>query len=466
MIVLKFGGASLADSNNYKNVAEYIKKVQDRNPIIVVSAMKGVTDLLINSIYLAEVNKYEEVIKNWKKIEEIHENVINYLIKSEKNKKILLDYLDDNLFQLKSLYKSISILGQSTEKAKDKIMSYGEKLSSKILSKLLEENSINSIQVNGEEIIVTDSNFGFASPDLDKTRHKSSNVLNNLVEKGVVPVITGFIGANEKGETTTLGRGGSDYSASIIANCLNVNAIWFLKEVDGIMSADPKIVKNAQSIQKMSYKEVAELSYFGAKVLHPIAIHPLKKNKISSYTKNVYDFDSEGTEVTDERIYNGKKVKAITSIKDVSIITIQGLGMVGKPSISGKVFGSLGTARISIIMISQSSSEQNICLVMKKSDEKKAVDVLHKALELEIMKNLIEKIEPENDVSIVSIVGEGMQNTPGISGKVFSSMGKNNINVKLIAQGSSEINISFVIETKDLEKAINAIHNEFSLGEK
>jgi len=232
------------------------------------------------------------------------------------------------------------------------------------------------------------------------------------------------------------------------------------------MSADPNIVNNARRIQMMSYNEVAELSYFGAKVMHPIAIHPLRQKKIISHIKNVYNFDAIGTKVNQEKIQNGKTVKAITSIKDVSIITIQGFGMIGKPGISGKVFSSLGNAKINIIMISQSSSEQNICLVINKSDEKKSVEILHQALELEILKNYVDKIELENNLSIISIVGEGMHNTPGISRKVFSPMGKNNINVKLIAQGSSEINISFVIETNDLQKAIVAIHDEFKLGEK
>ncbi|MBN2421814.1 bifunctional aspartate kinase/homoserine dehydrogenase I [Candidatus Woesearchaeota archaeon] len=466
MIVLKFGGASLRDSDNVNNVIEYIKKVQNKNPVVVVSAMKGVTDLLIETINYSVNKENEKITQNLNLLKKKHGTVVNDLIKSNKIKNTVLDYLDNNISELNSLFNSISILGESTPKSYAYIVSFGEKLCSKIVASILLDQGMNAEQITGEETIVTDNNYVNAYPDFELTIKRSREIIPDKIEKGILPIVAGFIGTNENGETTTLGRGGSDFTASILAYCLDAEEVWFLKETNGIMSADPKLVKNAKTINKMNYNEVAELTYFGAKILHPIASHPLKEKNIKSFIKNVYNFNFPGTEINNKKLQNGTTAKALTYIKDVSIITVQGPGMVGIPGIAGRVFTSLKRSNINVLMISQSSSEQNICFVVLGKEAKKALELLNKELELEILKNQIDEITAENNVSIISMVGEGMKNSPGVAGKMFSALGNNNINIKVIAQGSSELNISFIIESRDLENALNCIHDEFNLGKK
>ncbi len=467
MKVLKFGGAALADYQNIKNCKDYIKylvKNESGDLIVVVSAMKDVTDLLINTLDLAVEDNQENVLRNLFTVQTKFETVVDNLIQSLSIKSNLKEFISKTILEMNSILKSITILREYTPKMYDNFIVYGEKISSTLVAHTLTDYEIPAQQVNGEDLIVTDNNFNFAYPDLKLSTAKIQNVLPGLLNEGVIPVVTGFVGANLKGEITTLGRGGTDFSASIMAYGMDADEAWFLKEVDGIMTADPQIVKNAVNIRSMTYSEVSELSYFGAKVLHPIAIHPLKEKKIHSYVKNVYEFDSAGTCITNSQMENGKTTRAITYIKSVSIVNIQGQGMIGVPGVAGRVFTATGAENINILMISQSSSEQNISFVIGKGEMKKTLEVLNAEFELEILKGQIDEITAENSLSIISVVGAGMKNTPGISGNLFSALGENNINVKLIAQGSSELNISFVIETEFLENALNCIHNKFHLN--
>jgi aspartate kinase len=465
MIILKFGGAALRDSHNVRNSVNYVERVLEKKPIVVVSALKGITDILIETINDSISREHKNILANTSLLRERHEKIANELC-SEKEKPKLLSDFNDIFMELYSLYKSVSVLKECTPKTRDYIISFGEKLSSKLVAAALISSSIESKEIYGEELIITDSNFGYAYPDYKLSTPKINDKILDIMNQGIVPIITGFIGANEKGETTTLGRGGSDFTASILAYCLNADEVWFLKEVDGIMSADPKIVKNARSVKKMSYDEVAELSYFGAKVLHPIAVHPIREKNISSYIKNVYNFDFSGTKIIENLSSNPKKVKAITCIKEASLITVEGKGMSSIPGIAGRIFSCLGRDGINIIMISQSSSEQNICFAISKKDSIHAISALNKEFELEILKKTIDAIIINPEVSIVAVVGCGMKNNPGIAGSVFSALGKSSINVILIAQGSSEMNISFVTNACDAEKAIITVHDEFMLGEK
>ena len=465
MIILKFGGAALSDSTKVKNVVDYIGRVQHKKPVVVVSAMQGTTDMLIDSIKFSLNKNLDEALKNLELIRSKHESVVEDLIKSSIIKKQIQDFLQEKILELQSQYRSISILKDCTNKSHDHIVAAGEKLSSHLVTSVLLDQGMNAFQVDGEELIETDSNFGNAYPQFDKTLKKVREKLEGALDQKRLPIITGFTGADERGDTTTLGRGGSDFTASILAYSLDAKEVWYLKDVDGIMSADPRIVKTAKTIENISYQEVAELSYFGAKILHPIAIHPLKEKQILSYIKNVYNFDQPGTKIDNKPIQNGKTVKAVTYIKDVCLVTVQGGGIIGVPGILGRVFTSLARTNISVLMVSQSSSEQNICFVIQNGDESKACKTLEEELELEILKNMIDRIDTQNKVSIISVVGEGMKHTPGISGRIFSALGKNSINIILIAQGSSELNVSFMVDSDDIKAAINCIHEEFSLGE-
>ncbi|PCJ21354.1 MAG: aspartate kinase [Candidatus Cloacimonadota bacterium] len=468
MIVMKFGGASLQDDFNFANVIKVVQENKEKNPIVVVSAMKGVTDLLLESIHFAVQRENLKLSNHLKKIKEKHINVIESLIKNEKKRTDVLKDLEKHLLDLGYLLNAVSVLKEYTKKSWDMILSYGEKLSSRILIDLMLSHNINAVQVLGEEVIVTDSNFNSAYPNFSLTKKKSNQILKPMIKKGFTPVIAGFTGATKDGETTTMGRGGSDLSASIIGACMDCEEVWFLKEVDGIMTHDPRVVSEASLIKEITYSEVAELSYFGAKVLHPIAIHPLKENGIIARIKNVYDVNSDGTKVSALITTNTNKlkpVKAISVINDICLLTIQGEGMIGIPGVAAKVFTCLADSMINVLMISQSSSEQNICIVINKVDRKSAINKLNEKFELEILKGLMGSIKVQESFSVLSLVGKEMAGTSGVCGKIFSILGQGDINIVMIAQGSSELNISFLIEKSKSKLAVNLLHKAFLLHE-
>ncbi|MCO4783001.1 MAG: aspartate kinase [Candidatus Cloacimonetes bacterium] len=468
MIIMKFGGASLQDDFNFANVIQVIQKHKKQNPIVVVSAMKNVTDLLIESIQFAVKRDHSRLAKNLKCLRDKHLFVIESLVKEASlQNEVKADFV--KLFtELDNLLNAVSVLKECTKKSWDRIVSFGERLSSRILSDAMISHGLSAVQVFGEEVIVTDSSFNFAYPNLELTKSKSSEKLLPILKLNLIPVIAGFTGSTLNGETTTMGRGGSDLSASILGASLECEEVWFLKEVDGILTHDPKVVTNATLIQDISYSEVAELSYFGAKVLHPIAIHPLKENGIPARIKNVYNSLEPGTRVTslgDKEINLSKPVKAISTINDICLLTIQGEGMIGIPGVAAKVFNCLADSLVNVLMISQSSSEQNICVVISDADKDRALKELSDKFELEILKGLMGAIKVQECFSIVSLVGKQMAGSCGVSGKVFSILGDCHINVAMIAQGSSELNISFLILSSDVNEAVLNLHQAFLLHE-
>jgi aspartate kinase len=299
---------------------------------------------------------------------------------------------------------------------------------------------------------------------MDLTRANARDRLLPLLEHGVVPVVTGFIGATEGGVVTTLGRGGSDYSAAILAQCLDSDELWIWTDVDGVMTADPRVVSDAQTLATISYAEASELSYFGAKVLHPKTMRPAVEGGIPVRILNSFNPTHPGTLLTEEVVDNGTTVKGIASIGNLSVVTVEGRGMMGVPGVAAKVFGSVARTGSSIFMISQSSSEQNICFVIQERNTDRVMTVLKEDLELELSRRDIDQISAQEGVAVVAVVGGGMKGTPGISAKVFGALGRNGINVIAIAQGSSEYNISLVVDGQDIQDAVRAIHAEFGLG--
>jgi len=463
VIIMKFGGASLADTDNFSNVCGCVMKALDSDPIIVVSAMKGVTAALIDAISHSEKREPEQAEKLLETIGQKHRVVIEDLCLDANRKSKALDFLDEVLEELRSICHGISALKESTPRAQDYVLSFGEKLSASILAAVLGE-SIKVQTVFGEEIIITDDQFGSAYPRYDLTIKQGCKRLLEVLDSGRIPLVAGFTGATEKGETTTLGRGGTDFSATIIGSCMEVSEVWFMKEVDGIMSADPRVVPEARSITAMNYREVAELSFFGAKVLHPISIHPLKEKAIPAFIKNVYNPDFGGTRVHLDTESRSQAGKAVTCIQGVSMISVEGDGMMGIPGVAGRAFTSIAKGGVSILMISQSCSEQSICFAVKGEHRDAAVRALTQEFELELLKKKIDEIEAIDEVAIVCLVGAGMSGTPGVAGMLFSTLGKSKINVMMIAQGSSEVNVSFLVESGAANRAIECIHQAFGLG--
>ncbi len=461
-LIMKFGGASIADGEKIKWVAELINRYREHELIVVTSALKDVTDhLLERADAAADAGSIESVHELIEHLRDLHNDVASIAI----NDPVILDQvvneLDGRIHRLNQALTGICYLGELTSRSRDYISSYGELLAAPILSGALRSIGMSSVHLTGGEAgIVTNSRYGDAKP-LEDTRERICQRLTPLIGK-CVPVVAGFIAENEHGITTTLGRGGSDFSASLIGSAVHADEIWFWKEVSGIMTADPKIVPDARTIPQISYIEVMELSYFGAKVLHPRAIEPAIRNDIPVRVLNTSDPDFTGTLVVRDQQQGGVVVKAVTVIEDIALINISGAGMVGTIGVAARVFGALADAGVNITMISQGSSEANISIVVEESNLDSAVD----AIRAEFRNGMVRELTADADVSAITVVGAGMAGIPGVAASVFTAMGENNVNVIMISQGSSEHNISFVVGNKDAKRAVRALHSKFGLGDR
>jgi aspartate kinase len=456
-IVMKFGGASVKDGENILHCANLVKKFTDENEIVVVvSAMAGVTDSLLKAaekccaepspgyikMFIAEMmKKHYEAIENAVKNEEIKVKVISTVER-------LLDELEKVLL-------GISYLGELTRRSEDYIVSFGERLLAPIFSATLLSLGIDSVALTGGDAgIITDRNYGRAKPIPGVYGIIRSRLEPLLTIKKTIPVVTGFIGATDEGSITTLGRGGSDYTATILAAALDADEVWLWKEVDGIMTCDPKYVPNARLIPEISYQEAMELSHFGAKILHPRAMEPVLKKKIPVRIKNTFNPDGDGTVIRAETKKSHDIVKALSLIQNASIVNVSGAGF-DFAQIMSEVFRRLADEKVGVIMVAQSSSELNLSIVVDGKDAEKAYNALKR------LENGVIKVSRIDGVSIVSAVGAGMAGTPGVAGKIFSALGRHRINVIMISQSCSEYNVSFAVDGKDGINAVRVVHDEF-----
>ena len=458
-LVMKFGGVSIADGKRLRHAGELVKCFcQDNEIVVVTSALQGVTDELLDAARKAAgEGNIEDVSGFIRRLTERHnqaiaESILNPDIAAEVQQEVV-----KKLTELEKAYIGICYLGELTPRSLDYISSYGERLAAPILSGVLRDMSIESRAYTGSEAgIVTDSNYGDSRP-LERTYDL---IPKKLLPMEGIPVVTGFIAKDEKGVITTLGRGGSDLSASLIGAAIGADEIWFWKETSGVMTTDPKIVPEAKPIPIISYREAMELSYFGAKVLHPRAIEPAIRKGIPVRVKCTFDPEGHGTQIVHDDVQKADVIKAVTLHKNVAMLTISGAGMIGTPGIAARAFGVLAKAGINIIMISQGSSEANISMVIERRQLEKAED----ALRAEFSRELVKEIFTNNDIAAVAVVGAGMAGTPGVAARVFKAMGQAKINVIMISQGSSEHNISFVVASSESERAVQELHREFNLG--
>lgn len=459
--ILKFGGSSVGTPERIRKSIEIIKAAFYLTPsmAVVVSAFGGVTDHLIamSKMALSGDTSYKKILVE---LGERHKNCACQLIQDELFE--TLKFIDEKFRQLDQLLEGICILKDFSLKTLDHIMSFGEILSAYIISKAIRSHLPSSF-LDARTIIITDRSFGHAHVNFEATNKNIQDYFNKNHE---VPIITGFIGSSPDGETTTLGRGGSDYSAAIVGAALNVNIIEIWTDVNGVMTADPRKEPYAFPIPRMSYQEAMEMSHFGAKVIHPPTIVPALKKRIPLLIKNSFIPESPGTFIGLESADNGAPICGISSIDDVVLLCIKGSGMVGVCGIAKRLFGALAEKSINIILISQGSSEHSICFAIAPVFVEAAKEAIHKEFSLEIQANLIDGLYIERDLSVIAVVGEKMCKTPGISSKLFGALGKNGINVIAIAQGSSELNISIVVGNKDESKALRAIHESFFLSPK
>ena len=456
MKVLKFGGTSVGSSDSILLVKRIVETQQEQ-VIVVVSAVGGVTDALIRSAELAQQGN-QECFDVYSEIKEKHYKIISELfpLNKARNIKFKVDQLFD---ELSTIIKGVFMLKEMTNKSKAIISSFGERISSFIISETIADASL----IESQNFIITDKVFGKEAVNILLTEKNLNNIKDSL---GKVSVFPGFIASNQKNEITTLGRGGSDYTAAIIAATYDASILEIWTDVNGFMTADPKIISRSYCIDSLTYSEAMELSHFGAKVIFPPTILPVYKKNIPIRIKNTFNPDAVGTLISNQALaVNGKKIKGISSVKDVSLLTVQGIGMIGVTGIAMRLFKALAQKDINVILISQASSENSISVVIDTYSTESAVDMVKLEFAPEIALNQINNISVETDMAIIAIVGENMKRTTGISGTLFESMGKNGINIFAIAQGASELNISFVVKDKDLKKGLNAAHEAFFLSQ-
>ncbi len=458
MQVLKFGGSSVANAENIEKVAKIVEsKSKKGNITLIVSALGGITDLLLDCGQLASEGneKYKEQLLI---IEQRHLEAVRSLIPiSHLSGTLTLVKVLCN--ELEEIGKGIFLLKEFTPITKDRITSYGELLSSSIITARLMNSGVDAIWKDARELIVTDNNHTNAVVNLKLTNEIIAHFFNE--NKHTVTVIPGFIGADENGKTTTLGRGGSDYTAAIVAAAIDAESLEIWTDVAGIMTADPRIVKAAKALPHISYQEAMELSHFGAKVIYPPTIQPVMKKEIPVWIKNTFSPDEYGTLIKSSTGNNESSISGITSINEIALLSLEGNGMIGIPGFSKRLFESLAEQKINVILITQSSSEHSICVGIDQRNALLAKTAIDKMFVYEIETGKVDPLIVENELSIVALVGDNMKNHTGISGKMFSALGRNGINIRAIAQGSSERNISAVVFKKDVKKAVNVLHEDF-----
>lgn len=465
-LVMKFGGVSVADGDKIRKVAGIVEGYcKEGNQVVVVtSAMHNVTNSLVQSAQLASKGHKEHVRTFVDETGERHKKAAE---KAIRNKKILdhtLGIVSARCEELRNILVGVSHIGELTPRSKDFVISFGEKLSAPILAGALEDLGLKAKAITGGEAgILTDDKYGNAQPLMNVTTLQVKQTLLPMIDQGVIPVVCGFIGSTQDGIQTTLGRGGSDFTASIIGASIRSDEVWVWKDVDGLMTANPKMVKKAKMIDTISFAEAMELAHFGAEVVHPRALECAQRYQLPFRVKSLADPSSPGTSIVNEvRVKDGDVVKAITNIDDVDLITVSGASMVGTPRLAAKVLQVLTDEDIDVLMISQSSSEESITLAIPRESGSSAQN----ALELSLLgSKQVREVNVEGGLSIVAVVGAGMRGTPGVAARVFGTMAGNGVNIRAIAQGSSELNISFIVKKEDARKAVEALHKEFKLGE-
>jgi aspartate kinase len=462
---MKFGGTAIDSGKKVIHVANLIRSYRNKkyNEIVcVVSAIRGLTDEILSISNSVKRGDKISIIDFIKRIRLAHLTIIDESIYDKRLKDEALIVISKLIDELEHILEGIVLLAEVTSKSLDYLMSFGERLSTPIVSFALRDIGLASHYIIGKEVgILTDSNFGEARPLLDTTKLRVAHKLEPLLKEGIIPVVTGFIGADQNGNTTTLGRGGSDYTATIIAASINADEIWLWSDVDGLMTADPKIVNSAKVLREVSYAEAMEMALFGAKYIHPRALEPILDTKIPIRIRNTFNEKHEGTIILHNPSTASQKiVKSISAIRHTALIDVSGGGMVGTPGTAAKIFDTLAKNRVNIMMISQSPSESSISMVVRKSDLDKATTTF----ELNLLGKIIKQLNVNEDVAIIAVVGSGMRGIKGVAAKVFGAVARKNINVMMITQGSSELNLAFVVNDNDCEEAVRALHDEFGLA--
>jgi aspartokinase/homoserine dehydrogenase 1 len=463
--IMKFGGTSVGDASCIARVVEIIRAAsRESSVVVVVSAMSGVTNKLIEAATQSELGDRKPVATIFEELRQQHDAAADTLISSTAKRNCIGQKMQEIFQEGDRLCEGTLLLRELTPRVRDSISSLGERLSAPLVAAALTEHGVASEAIEATELVVTDSDHGAADPRMDLTRERCAARLRLLLQKGVIPVVTGFIGATEEGVLTTLGRGGSDYSATILAAALDADEVIIWTDVGGLLTADPRMVPGACTVPEISYREAAELAHFGAKVLHPKTLRAVMQCGIPLWIRNTFAPEQPGTKITPTGPASGGGVKALTAIGDLAMITVGGPGIVGVPDVLGRTFATTAAVRADVLLISQSSSQNNICLVVSSSLAKPTVEALRREFAQDLAHEKVEHITLDPTVAIVTVVGQNMRGVSGIVGRAFGALGRENVNIIAIAQGSSECNISFVVPQSDMKAALVTTHREFQLG--
>jgi aspartokinase/homoserine dehydrogenase 1 len=460
MKILKFGGSSVATPDRIRSVIEIVKPCLSGKVAVVFSAFGGVTDELIGISTLA-LEGDEQYRQRADLLEKRHMQTVRELISIQKQSSILAQ-VKIKMNELEDVLHGVYLVKERTPRTLDYIMSFGERLSAYIIAEAMKDQGISAEYLDARSVIYTDNQFGHAKVDFEITNRR---IQEHFAQHSHVQIITGFIATADTGETTTLGRSGSDYTAAIFAAALKATALEIWTDVNGMMTADPRLVRKAFTVPEMSYEEAMELSHFGAKVIFPATMQPAMVSRIPIWIKNTFNAAFKGT-VIHAQSTNGKLIKGISSMNGVSLLNIQGSGLLGVVGVSMRLFATLAREHINVILISQASSEHSICIAIESQSARQAKAAIEKEFQYEIRSEEIDEVHVEDGLSIVAVVGDGMKHAPGTSGRMFGGLGRNGINVMAIAQGSSERNISAVVRQTDIAKALNALHESFFLSDR
>jgi len=461
-LVMKFGGTSVGSVDALMKATQIIKDALDEYPrvVVITSAMAGVTNLLLDSASLAAQGTVDSLSNAESTLRQRHFDAADTLIKDDKLCEQTKGDINILILSFVNLCNAMAVLGEASPRAMDAVASIGERMSVRLLAAVANSAGIKAKAIESSEFIVTNDHFQNAHPDFKVTTEKTRQLLNPLMDDGIIPITTGFIGATPEGAITTLGRGGSDYSAAIIGSVLPADDVWIWTDVDGVMTTDPRIVKEAKTLPEISYGEIAELAYYGAKVLHPKTIRPVVEAGIGLRICNTFNPSNPGTRLIANGHSNSKThtIKAVTAIRKQKLVTIEGRGMLGVPGVAARAFGAVASTGTSVPLITQASSEQSICFAVPSDSANQVLDALQQDFATELSERDIDRVWVTEEVAIITVVGAGTRNTPGVAGQIFSKLGEKNINVLAIAHGSSDVSISMVVETKDTENAVKALH--------
>jgi aspartokinase/homoserine dehydrogenase 1 len=460
--VYKFGGVAVGTPDALRLAAAHVKRAAP-DVAVVVSAMSGVTDLILEAAQAALRGDRIAWLTNAKQFEARHMELVDALITNRARAERLRDDVNDAAHEMREMCGSISVLRELTTRAQDALVARGERSLAKIFTELLDEEGLQAGYVDATNIVLTERRHGRLWPSFTRCERAAKKILGPLIAGKIIVVMPGFLGAGPDGEVVTLGRGGTDFSAAILARSLGASSVTLFKEVDGLMTADPKSVPSARVLAELHYREAAELAYYGAKVLHPRTMIPLVDRRIPLFVRNTFRESSTGSRIADDVKPGAYPVKALTAVRDQALISIEGSGMIGVPGIAGRTFTALSQAGHSVSMISQASSEASICFVLPESESAHAVAALEEAFALERKAKLIDRIRAEKGVALIAVVGLGMRGRPGIAARTFSALSGERVNIVAIAQGSSELNITVAVAESDATRALQALHNEYQL---